>query len=122
MRRDFTYIDDVAEAVVKLLDCPATPNPAWQSDTPDPATSDAPWRVYNIGNNAPIDLTRLVLAIETATGKQAMRIPEPMQAGDVPETYADIGDLAALIGFKPSTPIEDGIARFVEWFQSYKRL
>jgi len=122
MRRDFTYIGDVTEAVVKLLDHPATPNPDWHGDAPDPSTSNAPWRVYNIGNHAPIELMRLVIALEAATGKEATIMFEPMQPGDVPETYADISDLTALTGFKPDTSIEDGVAQFVQWFQDYKGL
>jgi len=122
MRRDFTYIDDVTEAVVKLLDCPATPNPRWESANPDPAASNAPWRIYNIGNHEPVELMRLVRALETAAGKKAVLIMEPIQPGDVPETYADIEDLTALTGFQPKTSIEVGVNKFVEWYKSYKSL
>jgi len=122
MRRDFTYIDDVAGAVVNLLDCPATPDPRWQSNTPNPATSNAPWRIYNIGNHEPVELMRLVTALETATGKKAALSLEPIQPGDVPETYADINDLAALIRFQPKTPIEEGVSKFIDWYRSYKSL
>ncbi len=122
MRRDFTYIDDVTEAVVKLLDRPAAPDPQWQSTNPDPATSNAPWRIYNIGNHEPVELMRLVAALETAIGKKAALSMEPIQPGDVPETYANIGDLTALIGFEPRTTIEDGAHRFIDWYKSYKSL
>ncbi len=122
MRRDFTYVGDIAEAIVKLLDHPATPNPEWQSDNPDPATSNAPWRVYNIGHNEPIELMRLVAVLENAIGKKAFLSFEPMQPGDVPATYADIDDLFALTGFRPNTTIEDGVGKFVEWYKAYKAL
>jgi UDP-glucuronate 4-epimerase len=119
MRRDFTYIDDVSEAVIRLIARPATPDPAWRSDAPNPATSFAPWRLYNIGNHTPVELTELVGAIEQATGRTAQRELVPMQPGDVAETCADIADLQAAVGFAPATAIEDGIARFVEWYRGY---
>jgi len=122
MRRDFTYVDDVADAVVTLLDHPATANLDWQGSNPDPATSSAPWRVYNIGNHEPVELMRLVKALEDATGKQALLTFEEMQPGDVPETYADIEDLTKLIGFHPKTAIEDGVRGFVNWFRNYHEL
>jgi UDP-glucuronate 4-epimerase len=116
MRRDFTYIDDVVEAVVRLLPSPARPNPAWSASTPDASTSRAPWQVYNIGNNVPVELTELVKVIEAALGKSAVRELLPMQPGDVVETCADISDLERAVGYRPKTSIEDGIRRFVEWF------
>jgi UDP-glucuronate 4-epimerase len=119
MRRDFTYIDDVVEAVVRLIDKPPAGNPAWSGDAPDPATSRAPWRVYNIGNSRPVEVTEVVRLIEQAVGKPAIRELVPMQPGDVPETCADVGDLAAAVGFAPKTPIEEGIGRFVEWYREY---
>jgi UDP-glucuronate 4-epimerase len=119
MRRDFTYIDDVVEAVVRLIDKPPTGNPAWLGDAPDPATSRAPWRVYNIGNSRPVEVTEVVRLIEQAVGRPAVRELVPMQPGDVPETCADVGDLAAAVGFAPKTPIEEGIGRFVEWYREY---
>jgi UDP-glucuronate 4-epimerase len=122
MRRDFTYIDDVASAVVKLLDYPAAANPDWHGTDPDPASSSAPWRVCNIGNHEPVELKRLVAALEAATGRKAIIELEPMQPGDVPETYADVGELTKLIGFSPSTTIEDGTQRFVDWYRLYHNL
>ena len=122
MRRDFTYIDDVTEAVVRLLERPPQPNPAWSSDVPDPATSNAPWHIYNIGNSRPVEVLEIVRLLEAALGKPAMRELLPMQAGDVPETFADITDLEQAVGFRPSTPIEDGVRLFVEWFHEFHKL
>jgi UDP-glucuronate 4-epimerase len=119
MRRDFTYIDDVAEAVVRLVARPPAANPAWSADAPDPATSRAPWHIYNIGNSSPVEITEVVRLIEQATGKRAIRELLPMQPGDVPETYADVTDLERAVGFRPSTPIADGIGRFVDWFRGF---
>jgi UDP-glucuronate 4-epimerase len=119
MRRDFTYIDDVTEAVVRLVERPPQPDPAWSSDAPDPATSNAPWHVYNIGNSRPVEVLEIVRLIEQAMGKPAMREFLPMQAGDVPETYADCADLERAVDFRPRTPIEDGVRMFVEWFRDY---
>ncbi len=121
MRRDFTYIDDVVQAVVRLIDRPAQSDPSWSSDAPDPASSSAPWRVYNIGNNSPVELLDVVSLLEQAFGKKAIRELMPMQPGDVPATFADVGDLMRDVGFKPSTPIAEGIARFVAWYQEYHR-
>ena len=120
MRRDFTYIDDVIEAVVRLVDRPPQPDPAWSSDAPDPATSNAPWHVYNIGNSQPVDVLESSRLIEQAIGKPAVRELLPMQPGDVPETYADCADLQRAVGFRPRTPIEDGVRLFVEWFRDYR--
>jgi UDP-glucuronate 4-epimerase len=119
MRRDFTYVDDVVETVVRLVDRPAQANPAWSADAPDPASSSAPWRVYNIGNNNPVDVPHVVDLLEQAIGKKAVRELTPMQPGDVPATYADVDDLMRDVGFKPSTPIAEGIARFVVWYRGY---
>jgi UDP-glucuronate 4-epimerase len=119
MRRDFTYIDDVVEAVVRLIDKPAAENPDWSGDVPDPATSRAPWRVYNIGNDRPIEVTEVVRLIEQALGKQAICELAPMQPGDLPETRADVADLAVAVGFAPKTPIEVGVGRFVSWYRDY---
>jgi UDP-glucuronate 4-epimerase len=121
MRRDFTYIDDVVQAVVRLIDRPAQGDPQWSGDKPHPARSSAPWRVYNIGNNNPVELLDLVGLLEQALGKKAIRELLPMQPGDVPATYADIDDLAREIGFKPSTPIAEGVKRFVAWYEDYQR-
>jgi UDP-glucuronate 4-epimerase len=119
MRRDFTYVDDVVEAVVRLVDKPPTGDPAWSGDAPDPASSRAPWRVYNIGNNRPVEVTEVVRLIEQAVGKPAIRELVAMQPGDVPETCADVDDLAAAVGFAPKTPISDGVGRFVAWYRDY---
>lgn len=119
MRRDFTYVDDIVEAMVRLLDRPATGNPSWSGSAPDPATSSAPWRVYNIGNNNPVEVTEVVRLLEEALGRKAERDLLPMQPGDVPETYADVAALEAAVGFRPKTPIEEGIRSFVCWYESY---
>lgn len=119
MRRDFTYVDDVVEAVVRLIGRVPTPDPAWCGDKPNPATSFAPWRVYNIGNHTPVEVTEVVALIEDALGKKASREFLPMQAGDVPETCADVADLEAAVGFRPATPIGEGVRRFVEWYRGY---
>jgi UDP-glucuronate 4-epimerase len=120
MRRDFTFVDDVAEAVVRLVDKPPAGNPAWRGDNPDPASSAAPWRVYNIGNNRPEELKTLVAAIEQEVGRKAVCEMLPMQPGDVPETYADITELQAAIGFAPRTPLAQGIRQFVSWYRAYR--
>jgi UDP-glucuronate 4-epimerase len=119
MRRDFTYVDDVAISVVKLIDHVAQGNPAWSGDSPDPATSRAPYRIYNIGNHTPVDLMEVVRLLETALGKKANRELLPMQPGDVPETCAEVEDLRNAVGFAPNTPIEVGIGKFVDWFRAY---
>jgi UDP-glucuronate 4-epimerase len=118
-RRDFTYIDDIVEGVIRVLDQPARPNPQWSGDRPDPGSSKAPWRIYNIGNNAPVQLNRYIDAIERALGKTAIKELLPLQAGDVPDTYADVEDLIAEFGYKPETPVEEGIKRFVDWYLGY---
>ncbi len=119
MRRDFTYIDDIVEGVVRTLDQTAQPNPDWSGAAPDPGTSNAPYRLYNIGNNNPVELLHLIQTLETALGKTAEKNLLPIQPGDVPATYADVDDLTRDVGFKPSTSIEDGVARFVEWYKGY---
>jgi UDP-glucuronate 4-epimerase len=120
MRRDFTYVDDVVEAVVRLVPRPATPNPAWSGDAPDPASSRAPWRVYNIGNSQPVEVVEVVELIERAVGKRAVRELLPMQPGDVPETCADTTDLERAVSFRPRTPIGEGVSRFVDWFLKFR--
>jgi UDP-glucuronate 4-epimerase len=117
--RDFTYIDDIVEGVVRTLDHVATPDPSWTGAEPDPGTSNAPYRIYNIGNNQPVPLMHLIGCLETALGRTAEKRFLPMQPGDVPDTYADIEALAADVGFRPSTPIEVGVARFVEWYKAF---
>ncbi len=119
MRRDFTYIDDIVEGVFRTSEHIASPNPEWQSDHPDPGTSRAPFRVYNIGNNQPVELNDFIAAIEQAIGRKAERQLMPMQPGDVPATFADIDDLEKDVGFRPKTPIEEGVNRFVAWYREY---
>jgi len=119
MRRDFTYVDDAVEAVVRLVSRPQTPNPAWSGNAPDPATSLAPWQIYNVGNSQPVEVTEVVRLIEVAIGKPAVRQLLSMQPGDVPQTCADAADLERAIGFRPKTPIGQGIRHFVDWFRSY---
>jgi UDP-glucuronate 4-epimerase len=119
MRRDFTYIDDIVEGVVRVLDTVPQPNPTWSGATPDPGTSKAPYRLYNIGNNQPVELLHFIAVLEACLGRKAEKQLLPMQLGDVPETYADVEDLMRDVGFKPSTPITTGIARFVEWYRQY---
>jgi UDP-glucuronate 4-epimerase len=117
--RDFTYVTDIAEGVIRASDQIAAPNPAWSADTPDPATSNAPFRIFNIGNNTPVKLEAYVAAIEAAVGKPAKREYLPLQPGDVPGTYADVSELAAAVGYRPATPVEEGVRRFVEWYRDY---
>lgn len=119
MRRDFTYVDDVVEGVVRVIDRTATADPQWSSDDPDPGSSSAPWRVYNIGNHTPVELMRLIEILEEALGREAKRNFMPMQPGDVPATYADVEDLQRDVGFRPATPIEEGVQRFVDWYREY---
>jgi UDP-glucuronate 4-epimerase len=119
MRRDFTYIDDIVEGVVRVLDRVPSPNPFWSGDSPDPATSTAPYRLYNIGNHRPVELMTFIGAIEEALGRRAELNLLPMQPGDVAATYADVDDLVDDVGFSPATPIQVGIRRFVEWYRQY---
>ena len=121
-RRDFTYIDDIVEGVVRVLDQVATPNPDWSSDAPDPATSRAPYRLYNIGSHRPVELMRYIEVLEDCLGRKAVKNLLPMQLGDVPDTYADVGALVEDVGYQPNTPIEDGVARFVAWYREYYRV
>ena len=118
-RRDFTYIDDIVEGVIRILDRPAPPNPDWSSEKPDSATSSAPWRVYNIGNNNPVNLMDYISALEEALGKEAKKEFLPIQPGDVPDTYADVSDLVKEFDYKPNTSVKDGIANFAKWFSEY---
>ncbi|MFO0072949.1 MAG: NAD-dependent epimerase/dehydratase family protein, partial [Gemmatimonas sp.] len=119
MRRDFTYIDDIVEGVIRTSDHTAPPNTAWDSDCPDPATSKAPYRIYNIGNNNPVELMHLIGTLEQALGRTAVKNMLPMQLGDVPATYADVAALEQDVGFAPKTSIETGVARFVAWYRAY---
>ncbi len=116
-RRDFTYIDDIVTGVTKVLDKPAQPNLNWSSENPDPGTSTAPYRVYNIGNNNPVHLLDFIGALEDAIGKKAIKNLLPMQPGDVPDTFADVADLTAEFGYKPDTPIKVGVNAFVDWYK-----
>ena len=122
MIRDFTYIDDVAEGVVRILDRVAGPDPKWDGDHPDPATSNAPYRIYNIGNNHPVELMTYISVLEHALGRKAKLDLLPMQAGDVPSTMADVSDLERATGFRPRTSVEEGIAQFVRWYREYYRV
>jgi len=118
-KRDFTYIDDIVDGVLRVAEQPAEPDPSWTGDAPDPSTSNAPWRVFNIGNNEPVALMDFIAAIETALGKKASMVMRPLQPGDVPETYADIDALSRATGFKPRTSITEGVNRFVEWYKDF---
>lgn len=122
MQRDFTYVDDIVEGVIRTSDHTARPNPEWDSAHPDPATSRAPYRVYNIGNNQPVELLYMIETLEKAIGRPAIKNMLPMQAGDVLATFANVDDLVADVGFKPSTTIETGIGRFVDWYRSYYKV
>jgi UDP-glucuronate 4-epimerase len=117
--RDFTYIDDIVQGVVRVLDRAARPNQNWSSTDPNPGTSLAPYRLYNIGNNSPVQLTDFIAHIEKAVGRKAEKNFLPLQPGDVPATYADVADLKVDTGFEPNTPIEEGVSRFVEWYRGY---
>jgi UDP-glucuronate 4-epimerase len=121
MTRDFTYVDDVVESVVRLIDRPPGRNLNFSTAAPDPASSSAPWRLYNIGNNKPVELLEVVRLLEETIGKKAKRELVPMQPGDVPATYADVDDLMREVGFRPATPIAEGIGRFIEWYRAYHR-
>lgn len=122
MRRDFTYIDDIVEGIVRTMDHPAAPNPEWSGDSPDPGTSRAPWRLYNIGNHQPVELMRLIELLEEALGRKAEKRLLEMQPGDIPATYADVAALTEAVGFQPATPIDVGVRRFVEWYREYHRV
>jgi UDP-glucuronate 4-epimerase len=122
MRRDFTFVDDVSQALVRLIDRPPQQRPKWDARHPDPSSSSAPWKIYNIGNNHPEDLMQVVGLLEKEFGKTAIKEMLPMQPGDVEATYADVADLEREIRFRPSTPIEDGIAAFAKWYREYHRI
>lgn len=122
MKRDFTYVDDVVSAIVKLIPKPAQPSPEWDGDTPDPSISHAPYKVYNIGNNSPVELMTMIECLESEIGKKAIKNFQPMQMGDVLSTYADVEDLARDTGFLPSTPIAEGIKKFVTWYKDYHKI
>jgi UDP-glucuronate 4-epimerase len=120
-RRDFTYIDDIVEGVIRVLDQPAKSNPNWTGTRPDPGTSQAPWRVYNIGNNSPVELMDYIGALEKALGRKAEMEMLPLQPGDVPDTYADVTDLAERFDYRPATSVVQGVTNFVDWYRDYFR-
>lgn len=119
MKRDFTYIDDIIEGVVRVMNIIPQPNPDWDRNNPDPGSSYAPYKLYNIGNNNPVELIKFIEILENNIGKKAQKNLLPMQQGDVPITYADVDDLTKAVGFKPSTPLEEGIRKFAEWYRGY---
>jgi UDP-glucuronate 4-epimerase len=118
-RRDFTYVDDIVEGVVRALDRVPAGNAAWNGDSPDPATSAAPYRLYNIGNQQPVELLRYIEVLESCLGRKAQLDLLPLQPGDVPDTEADVSDLIHDVGYQPSTTVEAGVAKFVEWYREY---
>jgi UDP-glucuronate 4-epimerase len=118
-RRDFTYIDDIVEGVIRVIDRIPRADPHWSGDRPDAATSSAPYRLYNIGNNRPTELMRYIEVLEECLGRKAEMNLLPLQPGDVPDTYADVADLVADVGYRPDTPVEQGVARFVDWYRDY---
>jgi UDP-glucuronate 4-epimerase len=117
--RDFTYVSDIVEGVIRACDNPAAPDPAWDAMRPDPATSNAPYRIYNIGNNNPVKLTEYIAALEAALGRKAEQNLLPLQPGDVPDTFADVSDLERNLGYKPRTSVQEGVANFVQWYTAY---
>jgi UDP-glucuronate 4-epimerase len=121
-KRDFTFVEDIAEGVVRSLDRIATPDPNWDSNNPDPATSSAPYRVYNIGNNSPVELSHYIETLEKCLEKRAEKNLLPLQLGDVPDTYADVEDLVRDVGYKPATTVEEGVKAFVEWYRQYYKV
>jgi UDP-glucuronate 4-epimerase len=121
-RRDFTYVDDISEGVIRCLDKVATPNTGWNSNNPDPATSNAPYRLYNIGNNQPVELMRYIAVLENCLGRKAEKNMLPLQLGDVPDTYADVQSLVDEVGYRPATTVEEGVARFVDWYLDYYQI
>ncbi len=119
MRRDFTYVDDIVEGLVRVIDHPPRGNPEWSGKHPDPGSSRAPYKIYNIGNNNPVKLMDFITAIEKAIGKEAKKNLLPIQPGDVPETYADVSDLIEDLGYRPATPIQEGVERFIQWYREF---
>jgi UDP-glucuronate 4-epimerase len=122
MLRDFTYVDDIVESVTRLIPKIAQPNKNWTGYTPDPATSFAPYRIFNVGNNSPVELLAFIETIEKKLGKKAIKNFMPLQDGDVPQTYANVDDLMQEVNFKPATSIDTGIGKFIEWYLSYYRI
>jgi UDP-glucuronate 4-epimerase len=122
MSRDFTYVDDIVQGIVRLLEVAPTPNPEWSREVSDPATSRAPYRIYNIGNHDPVPLMDMIHTLEETLGRKAEIRFKPMQPGDVPATFANVDALADAVGFRPATSLSTGIARFVEWYRAYYRV
>jgi UDP-glucuronate 4-epimerase len=120
-RRDFTYVDDIVQGVVSAVDQVASPNPGWDSNSPDPASSNAPYKIYNIGNQRPVELLRYIEVLEQCLGRKAEKVMLPMQSGDVADTFADVSELLADVGYQPTTPLEHGVRNFVGWFRDYYR-
>jgi UDP-glucuronate 4-epimerase len=120
-KRDFTFVSDIAEGVVRVSYQPAQPNPQWNSAEPDPASSRAPFKIYNIGNSSPVELVRYIEVLELCLGRKAERNLLPLQLGDVPDTFADVSDLEAAVGYRPKTSVEEGVKAFVDWYRSYYR-
>jgi UDP-glucuronate 4-epimerase len=118
-KRDFTFVEDIAEGVVRACEKIAQPNPDWNGNEPDPATSSAPFRIYNIGNSAPVELMRYIEVLEECLGVTALKNMLPLQAGDVPDTFADVSDLERDVGYRPATSVETGVRRFVDWYREY---
>jgi UDP-glucuronate 4-epimerase len=118
-KRSFTYIDDIVEGVIRVVDTPAAPNPAWSGDAPDPASSNAPYRIYNIGNEHPVELLRYIQVLEDCLGRKARMELLPLQAGDVPDTEADVSELVSAIGYRPLVSVEEGVREFVRWYRAY---
>ena len=121
-RRDFTFVDDIVEGIIRTIDQPAKSNSMWSGENPDPGTSTAPWRVYNIGNNRPVELINYIDVLEKCLGKKAEKNLLPLQPGDVPDTFADVEDLIQDTGYKPTTTIDEGIKKFVEWYLEYHEI
>jgi len=121
-RRDFTYIDDIIEGIIRVLDRPASPNPNWDSNNPDPASSSAPYNVFNIGNNNPVELMDYINALELSLGKKAIKEFLPLQPGDVPDTYADVDDLVDQLDYQPNTHFKLGIEKFVDWYKKHHKV
>jgi UDP-glucuronate 4-epimerase len=121
-RRDFTYVEDIVEGIVRVLDNVAQTNPDWTGDTPDPQSSNSPYRLYNIGSNNPVELMRYIELLEETLGIEAKKNMLPLQPGDVPDTYADVDDLIRDTGYSPSTPVEEGVRKFVAWYKEYYQI
>jgi UDP-glucuronate 4-epimerase len=121
-KRDFTFVEDIAEGVVRCMDRVATPDPGWDSNNPDPSTSNAPYRIYNIGNNSPVELSHYISTLEDCLGRKAIKNLLPLQLGDVPDTYADVEGLVRDVGYKPATTVEQGIKAFVDWYRAYYKV